>query len=135
MSKDIEIEDFVIRREVTDSLKKGKVRTRYHFNVPFLKGPIPLLWLVKAQRLGRSALSVGLILWYRDGIREIKSFRVGKRDIAKLLGITERSVLRGISKLEAANLIFVSREAGHKLIVTLNKSPAAWETKGENNER
>ena len=122
MSVLIDLKDYEIKEPFVSKGGKGRLRVKHYLKDPFLKGPIPLRWLVKAAGLGRCALMVGLTLWYTDGMRFQKPFRIGQGKIAVLLEVSRSTVLRGIKRLEAAGLIFVLREPGSKLVVTLNRA-------------
>ena len=130
----IDLNNYVIKGLLDFNGIEGRVRVKHYSREPFLKGPIPLSWLVKAGTFGKSALMVGLVLWYMDGMKGEKTFRMGRGDIAKLLGVSQRNVLRGIKGLEKRNLIFVLREPGQKLIITMNRKSAASEATGKNEE-
>jgi hypothetical protein len=128
MSILIDLEDYVIKEPLKVSKGgKGKVRVKRYLTDPFLKGPIPIPWLLKAASLGKCALKVGLILWYMDGMRGGRTFRMGRGDIGRLLGVSRLTVWRGIKRLEKGGLIFVLREPGRKFVVTMNRKSAAWE--------
>lgn len=122
MSIGIDFRDYEIKMPSISLGNKGRVKVKRYFRDPFLKGPIPLKWLVRATGLGKCALMVGFILWYMDGMRSQRAFKMGQGQIARLLKISKRTVLRGIKRLEANNLIFVLREPGHKLVVTVNRA-------------
>ena len=36
----------------------------------FLKGPIPLYWLIAASKLPGKALAVGVVIWFRAGLEK-----------------------------------------------------------------
>ena len=74
---------------------------------PFLRGPIPMEWLSSASALCKSALSVGLALWFLRGV-------MGKQCPVKFTSAARRSMRltreqsrRGIPALEAAGLLRV----------------------------
>ena len=74
---------------------------------PFLRGPIPMEWLSAASALCKSALSVGLALWFLRGV-------MGKQCPVKFTSAARRSMRltreqsrRGIPALEAAGLLRV----------------------------
>ena len=74
---------------------------------PFLRGPIPMEWLSAASALCKSALSVGLALWFLRGV-------IGKQCPVKFTSAARRSMRltreqsrRGIPALEAAGLLRV----------------------------
>lgn len=121
MSIEIDLSEYEIKEPLVSRGGRGRVSVKGYLTHPFIKGPVPLSWIIKASTLGKCALMVGLVLWYMDGMRGQKTFRLGRRDIAKLLGIGRLTVLRGIQRLEANGLIFVLREPGRKLVVTMNR--------------
>jgi hypothetical protein len=123
MSILIDLKDYEIKNseDLANLGEKGRVRLRIYPDKPFLKGPIPLWWLQEAIRIGKCALVTGIALWCVDGMRFQRSFRIGKAQMGKLLGVNSRTILRGVKRLEEANLIFVFRQPGNKLIVTLNR--------------
>ena len=74
---------------------------------PFLRGPIPMEWLSAASALCKSALLVGLALWFLRGV-------IGKQCPVKFTSAARRSMRltreqsrRGIPALEAAGLLRV----------------------------
>ena len=122
MSISLDLDDYLTEDSIDlGDMKRGRVKVKRHSTQPFLKGPVPLSWLIKASSLGKCALMVGLVLWYMDGMRRQRTFRLGRSDIAKQLGVSRSTVLRGIKRLETNHLIFVSRVPGHKLIITMNR--------------
>ena len=121
MSIWIDLEDYTVKVPFRGN-HKGRIKCRKLQTERFLKGPINMNWLVRAARLGRSALVTGLVLWHYDGMRHGRTFKIGISEAAKLFTVSRRTALRGIKRLEAANLIFVLREPGRKLIVTMNRN-------------
>ena len=109
--------------EIEDSFRgiKGKIKGKRRLDVNFIKGPIPLPWLVKAGSLGGKTVLVGLCLWFKDGLNHQKPFRIGEKDISKWVKVREGTALRGMQRLEKAGLVFVLREPGCKLVVTVNR--------------
>ncbi len=86
---------------------------------PFIKGPIPLSWLLAAADLAGAASMVGTILWYLGGLKRSMTFKIGIQDIAARLNRSWITVQRAISALERANLIKIERSPGRKNIVTI----------------
>ena len=125
-SMGVDFEDFILKGPFTTS-KRGRVIVKNRMTEKFIKGPILLPWVLRAATWGKSTLLVGLILWFMWGMRNEKTFRMGIRDIAKLTGFTRLTVLRAIKKLEKNSLIFVLREPGRKLVITINRTSTAWE--------
>lgn len=126
MSFWIDLKDYTTNNSINfGDTSRGGVKVKRHLMQPFLKGPVPLSWLIQASHLGKSSLMVGLVLWYMDGMRHQRTFRMGRGEIAKLLGVSRSTVLRGVKRLESNHLIFVLRESGRKLIITMNRNSGA----------
>jgi hypothetical protein len=89
----------------------------------FLKGPIPLDWLVKAMALPGEALSVALLIWHAAGWRKKRTFAFSASSKTLPPHLSRKSVQRAIHALEGAGLISVIRKPGHALLVTLNTLP------------
>jgi hypothetical protein len=91
---------------------------RHRLGESFLKGPIPWAWIDRAGRLPGKALAVGLVLWFRAGIRKDRTVRLCQARVDSL-GLGEGTTRRGIRELERAGLISVRRSPGRGLEVTL----------------
>lgn len=74
----------------------------------FIRGPIPLAWLGAAGRLQKSALVVGLALWFHRGLRK-NSCEVIKVTAAvrRAMGLTNDQARRGIHALADAGLVSI----------------------------
>jgi len=85
----------------------------------FLRGPIPLDWLIQAGRQSGKALHVGIALWFLSGLKGSRRKIALSQSILKLLGVSRHSGYRGLTKLEKAGLISVVRHPGRNPIVTI----------------
>ena len=86
---------------------------------PFIKGPIPLMWLICALSLPGSSINVGLALWYWSGILKKRTFKLTSQ-MCQPFGIickngefirfamTRPTKLRALRNLENAGLIKVN---------------------------
>ena len=88
---------------------------------PFVRGPIPLDWLQKTMKLGGSATSVGIILWYLRGLKKLTIFKIGTQDIANLIGRSWLTAKRGLKALEQHGLIGIERHDGRKHLVEIRE--------------
>jgi hypothetical protein len=110
MGKEIDLEQF---RASGFRPPKKPTRKKTKQANPFIRGPIPLVWLTSASNIPRrNALVVGLVLWYLAGLR---SDRVGlvlciKR--CEPFGLGRKSVERGLRDLEKSGLVRVERGSG-----------------------
>lgn len=88
----------------------------------FLKGPIPYPWLVTAAELPGKALAVGIIIWTWAGIfRRTDTIPIS---LSKM-PLQRMAASRGLSKLEGAGLVTVTRRPGRSTSVTINGSQIA----------
>lgn len=79
----------------------------------FLKGPIPLDWISAAAGLPGKALPLGIALWWLEGMSKGGGIKMTKIALAKL-NVSRDAYYDGLKRLEAANLISVTREPGKK---------------------
>ena len=85
---------------------------------PFLRGPIPLGWLISAGQLPGRALHVGIMLWFLAGIRGTTEITIPTQ-LHNAFGLDRHAVRRGVLSLEKANLVVVIRASGRKPRITL----------------
>jgi len=80
---------------------------------PFLRGPIPLAWLLKAAELpGKSPLLLGLGIQHQSRLqRNPKGIRLTGKLLATF-GIKKRTAHSALALLESSGLVFVDRPAG-----------------------
>jgi hypothetical protein len=101
-------------------------RPRHRPSGRFVKGPIPLDWLLSAGQLPHHALHIGMLLWFEAGCRRKRTvaFCLARGQGMRLSGDTTRRALRA---LERAGLVSVVRQPGRGLEVTLLDAPAVDE--------
>jgi hypothetical protein len=58
----------------------------------FLRGPIPLEWLVKAAALPGKTLNVAIALWWLYGMAKGQPFKLTRRSL-KYLSVGQRPVI------------------------------------------
>src|SRR6516165_5259348 len=84
----------------------------------FIAGPVNVVWLLEARRLGVTALLVGLALWHIKGLRKTDTFIVSNL-MLRDWGIQADAKSRALRKLERAGLITVERQGKRSPQVTL----------------
>lgn len=84
----------------------------------FLKGPIPWTWLTTAARLPGKSLHVSLVIWLMHFMKRSDRVLLSPK-LLREMGINRSSAYRGITWLEKAGLICVSRRRGRGAIVLL----------------
>ena len=95
----------------------------------YLRGPVPMIWLLKACRASRakSEICVGLLLWHRYGMQRARRNFRGDREairinLSKLAidnRIPRRFLQRGLTGLERRGLVSVERRPGQVLSVRI----------------
>lgn len=88
----------------------------------FLKGPVPLSWLMVAAQLSGKALAVGIALWFRSGLERSSQVRL-PTTLLTLFGIDRHAKARAIDALEKASLIAVERRKGKNPVITILDAP------------
>ena len=63
----------------------------------FLKGPIPITWLMKACALPGKAFQVGIVLWYLCGLQELAAKQPHRRPLPELSKLQAQRSLYGYS--------------------------------------
>jgi hypothetical protein len=84
----------------------------------FLKGPVPLDWLIIAARQSGKALHVGIVLWFLRGVKRSRTVELTRSKLA-WFGISRHAGYRGVAKLEKAGLVSVKRHRGRSPVVTI----------------
>ena len=99
-------------------IRLPKTKSAKRKGVKFLKGPVPLPWLIAAGELPGKALVVGVGLWFLSGLtRSGKIKPTGK--LWQSLSISRQAAYRALAALEKQGLIEVRRRQGCAPIVTL----------------
>ena len=70
----------------------------------FIKGPIPLIWLAKANRLGKGVGVVAFVLWFYDGLNAGRPFKVD-HILDNIAGVSRQTRQSALKKLAQAGLI------------------------------
>jgi hypothetical protein len=84
----------------------------------FLKGPVPLNWLMWAAKQPGKSLHVGIALWFKSGLT--RSHRVSvPNGLLNMFGVDRHAKARALRSLESAGLISVKRESGKNPVITI----------------
>lgn len=85
----------------------------------FIKGPIPIPWLVRAASLpGKYTLRTALVIFYVQGFEQSKKFMLDRFHF-DLFGIKKDSARRSLERLRQAGLIGCVK-VGRKFRVTVH---------------
>ena len=84
----------------------------------FIRGPVNVVWLSQARKLGVAALWVGLALWHLRGLRKSDSFIVSNRMMASW-EVKPDAKRRALRRLQKAGLIEIESREKRSPLVTL----------------
>lgn len=85
----------------------------------FLKGPIPLPWLIRARTCGLLSVVVGLLLWFVAGCRRRSTDLTVSSKQFQAFDLSRQTFSKGLKKLEDAGLVSVIRQPGKKPRITI----------------
>ena len=96
---------------------------------PFLRGPVPLAWLARAQAAGVSALAVGLALWFVRGVSGKRAPVKVDSSVRRRFELSRDQTGYGLRALEAAGLArYVKKGRGRCAVAEIVEPPAAVNT-------
>ncbi len=84
----------------------------------FLKGPIPLNWLIKASSLPGKSMNMAVVLWYISGLTKKSKVSVSNK-LASQFSIDRHAKYRALGWLTEAKLISVVTKVGKSPRITL----------------
>ena len=96
-------------RQVAHEQRRRGGQTAKGNRVAYLGGQVPMAWLVRALKISRCAVHVGLILWH---LRAFSAEIVVRRKHFTKFQLAHSSYHKGLCELEQAGLIKVSRARG-----------------------
>lgn len=107
----------------TSGLSIKKVYLKNNKVTPYLRGPIPLMFIQEADRLGGVALLVGLAIWHYRSLKKQLTFPLSLKQIAKFTAASEARNRRGLRALVSGGLIRCEYRIGKSPVLTV---PAKW---------
>lgn len=93
-------------------------QTAAKMNQRFIKGPIPIPWLVAAFTLTPSALKCAIALFYQRGLSGSDEFKIEPKRFREL-GIEDTARRRGLRELEESGLIQLDKEQSKSPVANL----------------
>ena len=85
---------------------------------PFLRGPVPMSWLMEAFKVaGGGGLMLGLKLWWVSGMTGSKTFSINVTRVET--GQSQRNKWRMLKMLECAGLLRKATQPGKRLQIEL----------------
>jgi hypothetical protein len=117
----LDVDQFRLPLEAQRLNPRGRV-PRHQPGEKFLKGPIPLAWLIAAMAQGKSALEVGLAVWFAAGVAKGRTVILSAA-LLRSFGVPRTSGYHGLAALKRAGLVAVQRGPGRQPRVTLLEAP------------
>jgi hypothetical protein len=100
-----DIENFRLPNNYIRTCPKAPKKPRKpRFTGNFLKGPIPIAWLMKASALPGKAFHIGIVLWYVCGLRKDKTIILAN-GLLEQFHISRQAKYRCLKALDGAGLI------------------------------
>lgn len=84
----------------------------------FIKGPIPLEWITRANALPGKAGAVGLALWFLVGVQKARTIKL-TGEVERIAACDRKTVYPALAALETAGLITVERKSGARAVATI----------------
>jgi len=84
----------------------------------FIKGPIPLEWITRANALPGKAGAVGLALWFLVGVTGSRTIKL-TGEVERIAACNRKTVYQALTALEGASLISVTRRSGARPTTTI----------------
>lgn len=118
LSDGFNLAEYALSPTLLPPTKLAKTKSVKRAGAKFLKGPVPLPWLIAAGELPGKALVAGMGLWFLSGLTGSKTVKPTGR-LWQSLSISRQAAYRAIAALEKRGLIEVKRQPGCAPIVTL----------------
>lgn len=84
----------------------------------FIKGPLPLPWMLRAMTLPGKTTQVALAIWYLAGLNKSLQVKLSPK-VVNSFGVSRDAQYDAIGRLETAGLVAVSRAPGRAMLVTI----------------
>lgn len=84
----------------------------------FIKGPIPLDWISRANALPGKAGAVGLALWFLSGVQGSRTVKL-TGEVERIAGCGRKAVYSALRALEFYGLVKSVNQRGARAVVTI----------------
>ena len=84
----------------------------------FIKGPIPLDWISRANALPGKAGAVGLALWFLAGVQGSRTVKL-TGEVERIAGCGRKAVYSALRALEFYGLVKSVNQRGARAVVTI----------------
>ncbi len=84
----------------------------------FIKGPIPLDWISRANALPGKVGAVGLALWFLAGVQGSRTVKL-TGEVERIAGCGRKAIYSALRLMATKGLILVDMRRGRRAVVTL----------------
>ncbi len=84
----------------------------------FIKGPIPLQWIIKAAELGGRTMNIAMALWYLSGLKKSATVSLTHKTLDEF-GVTRKTASRLLEGMQSHGLITIMRKPGCAPVITI----------------
>jgi hypothetical protein len=116
--KQIALPDGLRPESAPPKVKAAEKASRKRITGRFLRGPIPLEWLMKAGQQSGQALHVAIAIWFLTGVKNTNSVQLSNK-LLNEFGVDRYSKRRALKQLSNAKLISVHQGRGKSPVVTV----------------
>ena len=116
--KQIALPDGLRPESAPPKVKAAEKASRKRITGRFLRGPIPLEWLMKAGQQSGQALHVAIAIWFLTGVKNTNSVQLSNK-LLREFGVDRYSKRRALKQLSNAKLISVKQGRGKSPVVTV----------------
>lgn len=102
--------------------RTGQLEPKKLTSSPFIKGPLPLQWIIAANSLPGKAGAVGVAIWFLVGVKCTRTVKL-TRQVEQIAACNRKAVYTAIKNLEQAGLLSVERRQGARPTVTVIDAP------------
>jgi DNA-binding transcriptional ArsR family regulator len=94
------------------------INTKGNSDKRFIKGPIPLKWILAASELPGKSLEISMALWFLKGVTRKNTVKLSGK-LIRSFGVSRSTLYRGLAAMENAGLISIRRQIGRSPMVTI----------------
>ena len=103
-------EKFVLAAELQEEITRKKPN--------FIRGPIPVDWILECAAISGKGLRAGLLVWFIRGLKKGGEFSIGS-EFVEDFGLTRQTWSRCLKEMEVRGLVMVVRKDGRLPRITI----------------
>lgn len=85
---------------------------------PFIKGPLPLVWIERAAALPGKTIQVALAIWFQVGLEGTQTVKLGQKRVDRFC-VSRDARYDALRRLAEAGLIQLVQQPGQSPVVTV----------------